>query len=124
MGVKVISAVVMLAGLGALVWALEAFSRLTVWGRIVVPIGVLLSVFGGLDGIQKRYVFGRTAVRTRTLFFWRTRALPPNVRIAKDPYGRILLCDALAKRQIMSIGREFNRRDTLLAALKTFFGSA
>ena len=123
MVVKVLSVIGLSAGFGMLAWTLDRFGQLTTVGRILMPAAVLLFLLGGLDGLQRKYIFRKSAVRMRILFVWRTWALPPNVLIEKDQNGQVLLRDALAETRIMRIPREYDRQDGLSTALKTLYGA-
>lgn len=86
-------------------------------GRIWVGGGVLLIGISTIDMLQRRYEIEREKICIRRLFLWTSRKFPPNVEIASDKLGHIIVRAASSKRPIAKIPRIYNPSGVLLARL-------
>jgi hypothetical protein len=64
-------------------------------------------ILGAIEYLQRIFVFYPDKVRIRTVWLWRTVAVPPRIRIDITGHDEVILTDAVTGRRCLRIPRDY-----------------
>ena len=98
------------------------WSEFTVFGHWWVGLGAIFMLGVAIDGLQRRYVIGRTSIAIRVLFLWKTYDVPADVEVSSDDRRFVVLRDPRRRRPIIRIPSFYNRKGVLTDSIQRLRG--